>query len=40
VLGYSTVDLDAVMADDERAAGEIDSARRNQVQETIQAGAA
>jgi hypothetical protein len=40
VLGYSTVDLDAVMADDERTAGEIDMARRSQVQETIQAGAA
>ena len=40
VLGYTKVDLDAVMADDERAAGDIDAARRRQVQETIQAGAA
>jgi len=40
VLGYTKVDLDAVMADDERVAGEIDTARRRQVQETIQAGAA
>ena len=35
VLGYSDVDLDTVMADDERAAGEIDAARRQQVEDTI-----
>jgi len=35
VLGYSDVDLDTVMADDERAAGEIDAARRQQVADTI-----
>lgn len=37
VLGYSDVDLDTVMASDERAAAEIDEARRAQVQETIAA---
>ena len=40
VLGYTAVDLDKVMADDERTAGEIDRARRLQVEETIAAGAA
>jgi hypothetical protein len=35
VLGYGDVDLDTVMADDERAAGEIDAARRQQVEDTI-----
>jgi hypothetical protein len=40
VLGYTAVDLDTVMADDERTAGEIDRARRQQVEETIAAGAA
>jgi hypothetical protein len=35
VLGYSDVDLDTIMADDERAAGEIDAARRQQVEDTI-----
>ena len=39
VLGYTKVDLDAVMADDERAATEIDEARLLQVQGTIAAGA-
>jgi hypothetical protein len=38
VLGYSDVDLDALMGDDERAAAEIDAARRLQVEETIAAG--
>jgi len=36
VLGYANVDLDTVMAADERTAGEIDEARRRQVQETIE----
>jgi hypothetical protein len=40
VLGYSAVDLDALMSDDERAAAEIDAARRSQVEETIAAGSA
>jgi P-aminobenzoate N-oxygenase AurF len=35
VLGYASVDLDTVMASDERTAGEIDAARRRQVEETI-----
>jgi len=35
VLGYGDVDLDTVMADDERAAGEIDAARRQQVDDAI-----
>jgi hypothetical protein len=35
VLGYTSVNLDAVMADDERTAGEIDAARRRQVDATI-----
>ncbi len=35
VLGYSDVDLDALINDDERTAGEIDAARRLQVGETI-----
>ncbi len=39
VLGYSDVDLDAVMGDDERAAAEIDAGRRLQVDHTIAAGA-
>jgi hypothetical protein len=38
VLGYADVDLDAVSAADERAAGEIDEARRRQVETTIAAG--
>ena len=38
VLGYSDVDLDAVMGEDERAAGEIDAARRRQVDDTVAAG--
>ncbi|MFN2582459.1 MAG: aminobenzoate oxygenase, partial [Candidatus Dormibacteria bacterium] len=40
VLGYTDIDLDAVMADDERQAGELDAARAQQVNETIAAGAA
>src|SRR5438477_11970764 len=40
VLGYTSVDIESVMADDERAAREIDSARVQQVEETIAAGAA
>jgi hypothetical protein len=40
VLGYSDVDLDALISDDERTAGEIDGQRRNQVSQTIAAGAA
>ena len=39
VLGYSDVDLDALISDDERTAGEIDAARRLQVAETIAASA-
>jgi len=35
VLGYAGVDLDTVMGSDERAACEIDAARRQQVAETI-----
>ena len=35
VLGYSSVNLDTVMADDERAATEIDESRRRQVEDTI-----
>ncbi len=35
VLGYSGVDLDALSSDDERTAGEIDDARRRQVERTI-----
>jgi hypothetical protein len=38
VLGYADLDLDAVSAADEKAAGEIDDARRRQVGETIEAG--
>jgi hypothetical protein len=37
VLAYSDVDLDALIGDDERTAGEIDGARRRQVEETIAA---
>ncbi len=40
VLGYSDVDLDALSRDDERTAGEIDSARREQVEQTIVAATA
>ena len=36
VLGYETIDLDKVMADDENQALEIDSERRGHVEETIQ----
>lgn len=39
VLGYSDVDLDALISDDERTAGEIDAGRRAQVERTIAAGA-
>ena len=39
VLGYSDVDLDALIRDDERTAVEMDGARRIQVKETIAAGA-
>ena len=39
VIGYGDVDLDKVIADDEQAAGEIDAARRKQVEDTIAAGA-
>jgi hypothetical protein len=39
VLGYSDVDLDALIRDDERTAVEMDGARRLQVKETIAAGA-
>jgi len=35
VLGYAGVDLDTVMESDERTAGEIDAARRREVEETI-----
>ncbi len=37
VLGYSDVDLDALIRDDERTADEIDELRRRQVEETIAA---
>jgi hypothetical protein len=37
VLGYSDVDIDALIKDDERTAGEIDEQRRHQVEETIAA---
>ncbi|MBV8194831.1 MAG: ferritin-like domain-containing protein [Candidatus Dormibacteraeota bacterium] len=40
VLGYTDIDLDSVMADDEALAGELDAARLKQVNETIAAGAA
>ena len=40
VLGYSNVDLDALISDDERTAGEIDAGRRAQVEQTISAGSA
>ncbi len=40
VLGYTEVDLDGVMASDERAAVEIDEARRRQVEETISVASA
>lgn len=40
VMGYETIDLDKVMADDENQAIEIDAARVRQVDETIAAGAA
>jgi hypothetical protein len=40
VLGYSDVDLDALSRDDERTAGEIDEARRRQVDDTIAAAGA
>jgi hypothetical protein len=40
VLGYADVDLDTVMASDERMAGEIDAARRRQVEQTIAAATA
>ena len=40
VLGYTSVNIESVMADDERAAQEIDAARVQQVEETIAAGAA
>ena len=39
VLGYETIDLDTVMADDERQALDIDDQRRAQVEETIAVGA-
>jgi hypothetical protein len=35
VLGYSEVDLDALISDDERTAGEIDRARRSHVDQAI-----
>ncbi|MHB8717698.1 MAG: ferritin-like domain-containing protein [Candidatus Dormibacteria bacterium] len=35
VLGYSEVDLDALIADDEAQAGEIDAGRAQQVEDTI-----
>jgi hypothetical protein len=40
VLDYAEIDLDGVMADDERLAGELDAARVRQVEETIAAGSA
>jgi hypothetical protein len=40
VMGYETIDLDKVMADDENQAIEIDAARVRQVEETIAVGAA
>jgi hypothetical protein len=38
VLGYSDVDLDALIRDDERTAAEVDAGRRAQVEQTIAAG--
>ena len=40
VAGYASVDLDTVSADDERAASEVDEARRRQVEQTIADGRA
>jgi len=40
VMGYTTVDIDKLMADDEAQAAQIDAARVAQVQETIEAGSA
>ncbi|MBJ7608698.1 MAG: ferritin-like domain-containing protein [Candidatus Dormibacteraeota bacterium] len=40
VLGYSDVDLDALISDDERTASEIDGERRLQVERTIAAAGA
>ncbi len=40
VAGYASVDLDEVSADDERAASEVDEARRHQVDQTIADGVA
>ena len=40
VLGYADIDLDSVMADDERVAGQLDAARQEQVEATIAAGSA
>jgi hypothetical protein len=37
VLGYSDVDLDALISDDERTAAEVDAGRRGQVEQTIAA---
>jgi hypothetical protein len=37
VLGYSDVDLDALISDDERTAAEVDAGRRAQVEQTIAA---
>jgi hypothetical protein len=39
VAAYASVDIDVVSASDERAASEIDEARRRQVEDTIAAGA-
>jgi hypothetical protein len=38
VIGYQTIDLEEVMAADERTADEIDEGRRAQVTETIAVG--
>lgn len=40
VLGYSDANLDALISDDERTAGEIDAARQRQVSDTIAAATA
>ena len=40
VLGYTDIDIESVMADDERLAGQIDAERIKQVDQTIAAGAA
>ena len=40
VMGFESIDLDTVMAQDEQQAETIDEERRRQVDDTITAGAA